>query len=421
MQDSGAVKSFSENIENMMNDRILAEKSKLDKHKVFLQENAMQIAQMDRLFSELTSNLATERSMERMENVPLTETKEVPIDEAISRAETEIRVKEENGEDVTTEKKNLDEMKEVQKENPESTILETRATDVKPSNSPIVHKAVADERIQKEISKENVEAKNTYLEELRQQQIRDETIARYEKDLLDAHNRITKANEKEALTENDLTDMDQSVSKEMDNFYKNEQRIKAYEDMFFRGISEEYNKSAGRFFSRRGNLDFTSLKEFVDTKNYLLNKKGLEIYEEMKVEASKENPNMRALKARAKMLEGMIREKEIKDFSRGVVTEIAHKSASAFEFEANIRNAIRDTFRFTDDAIDSFMKGQFGDSSKIVPFYQLYKKQHKINAFRINLVAGEDGKLSADSFQRSEDTPEVFVDEFGNSTLWRLE
>ena len=72
----------------------------------------MQIAQMDRLFSELTSNLTTEKSIERLENNPLTETKEVPVEQAILQVETEIRIKQENGEDVSVEKKNLEDGQE---------------------------------------------------------------------------------------------------------------------------------------------------------------------------------------------------------------------------------------------------------------------------------------------------------------------
>ncbi len=57
---------LSSRIEMMMNDKITARKSELQAHQQFLQGNAMQIAQMDRLFSELTTQLHAQKSQERV-------------------------------------------------------------------------------------------------------------------------------------------------------------------------------------------------------------------------------------------------------------------------------------------------------------------------------------------------------------------
>jgi alanine-alpha-ketoisovalerate/valine-pyruvate aminotransferase len=57
---------LSDDIELMMNDDIVARKSQVDKHKQFLQGNALQIASMDKLFTDLTTQLHAEKSRQRI-------------------------------------------------------------------------------------------------------------------------------------------------------------------------------------------------------------------------------------------------------------------------------------------------------------------------------------------------------------------
>lgn len=52
------------------------------------------------------------------------------------------------------------------------------------------------------------------------------------------------------VDKNDINDMDEIVDKEIDNYYKNNARINEYNDMLYRGIADEYNKTAKRFFER---------------------------------------------------------------------------------------------------------------------------------------------------------------------------
>lgn len=58
---------ISSRIEESMNAKIVAKKADLDSQRVFLESNAIQIAQMDRLYSELTNQLHAQRSRERIE------------------------------------------------------------------------------------------------------------------------------------------------------------------------------------------------------------------------------------------------------------------------------------------------------------------------------------------------------------------
>lgn len=153
--------------------------------------------------------------------------------------------------------------------------------------------------------------------------------------------------------------------------------------MLFRGIADEYNKQASIFFDREGNLDFESLKKFTEKKNQILGKKQQALYDELAIELSKETPNKSKLANKARQIEELARQQTTKNFTRNGIIEIAKKSQNAEVFEDNLRRAIKDSFKFTDEAIDVFIKNQFGDDSKkVVPFYQLYKKQQEISAFK---------------------------------------
>lgn len=81
---------LSSRIEMMMNDKIIARKAELQAHQQFLQGNAMQIAHMDRLFSDLTTQLHAQRSRERIEDIEFVHTEELSLKEEIENIKNEI-------------------------------------------------------------------------------------------------------------------------------------------------------------------------------------------------------------------------------------------------------------------------------------------------------------------------------------------
>lgn len=67
------------------------------------------------------------------------------------------------------------------------------------------------------------------------------------------------------------------------------------------------------------------------------------------------------------------------------------------------------------------MKNQFkSDINNVIPFYELYKKQYKAEAFKIDFEM-KDGVLTPTSTRMSSTHPTDFVDDYGNTTLYRLE
>ena len=113
---------LSSEIENMMNDRMIVRKAELEKHKEFLQGNARQIAQMDRLFSDMTTQLHAQKSMERIQEVEFVRTEETTVKSEIEKLEEDIVAKEKEKKDVTQEKTDLSMLKEVEQSNKDSVI-----------------------------------------------------------------------------------------------------------------------------------------------------------------------------------------------------------------------------------------------------------------------------------------------------------
>lgn len=103
----------------MMNDDIVARKSKLQEHKDFLQKNAMQIAQMDRLFTDLTIQFHAERSRGRVEETEFVKYEETTVSAEIDKMKARITELESQGKTTITEKEDLIELEKL---NPEGTV-----------------------------------------------------------------------------------------------------------------------------------------------------------------------------------------------------------------------------------------------------------------------------------------------------------
>ena len=74
---------------------------------------------------------------------------------------------------------------------------------------------------------------------------------------------------------------------------------------------------------------------------------------------------------------------------------VATESTDVFDFARNLRQEVKSTFKFTDEVLDQFMSNQFGmkvvdneiQIGNLIPFYELYKKQEKIEAFQISFTS----------------------------------
>lgn len=412
---------LSSRIEMMMNDKIIARKAELQAHQQFLQGNAMQIAHMDRLFSDLTTQLHAQRSRERIENVEFVRTEETPVREEIDTLEQTIREKQKQNLPVEAEKEDLATLKEIEKENPEAVVTKDYATDMDPMSSPVASKMIADDAVQKEIVKTANETSEKYIAEKARVEERRKTLAEFHDSIMRAHEYAYDGFLKTAKQENDFETMDEVVDKEIDNYYKNEQRIKAYDDMLFRGIADEYNQKASIFFDREGQVDLESLKKFSQKKTQIMGKEIERIYSEIALELTKEIPSKQKLASKARQIEEAIRHQTTRNFTRDGIIELAKKSDDIYTFEASLRQAIKDNFKFTDEVVTKFMKNQFNDDiNNVIPFYELYKKQTKIEAFKIDFEF-KDGELVPTSTRLSSSSPLDFIDDYGNSTLYRLE
>ncbi len=102
-----------------MNDDIVARKSKLQEHKAFLQQNAMQIAQMDKLFTDLTTQLHAEKSRERVENAEFVQYEDTTVSTEIQALRDRITELEKQGKPTISEK---DDLASLEKLDPEATV-----------------------------------------------------------------------------------------------------------------------------------------------------------------------------------------------------------------------------------------------------------------------------------------------------------
>ncbi len=410
-----AVVRLSEDIEAMMNDDIIARKSKLDEHKAFLQQNAMQIAQMDKLFTDLTTQLHAEKSRERVEDAQFVRAEETTVASEIEILKARITELESKNQPTIIEKEDL---KELEKLDPESTVTREFKWDLDPLSSPTAHRAIVEDVVQEKIAEQNEKSSKEYMEVQREMEDRLVTLKKFTDSMIRANEYAFKWEVKKSESQ-DFTD--EVEDKEMDNFYKNDARIKAYDDMVFRGISDEYNKSASRFFDKTGNLDLDSLKKFTQKKNQILSKEQERLYSELALEYGNPEPNNYKIAQKARQIEELIRQQTTKNFTRNGIMEIARKSPNAERFQENLRASIKDTFKFTDEAVGIFMKNQFGDDiNNVIPFYQLYKKQVEIGAFKFGFELN-NGALEHTSTIFSREDPIAFTDTYGNTTLNRLD
>lgn len=109
---------------------------------------------------------------------------------------------------------------------------------------------ISDDTVQASIGKTVDETSQKYISEKERVSERRDALKQFATSILRSNDYEYQGFMKKSKEETDFDTMDQVVDKEMDNYYKNEQRIKAYDDMLFRGISDEYNKTASRFFDR---------------------------------------------------------------------------------------------------------------------------------------------------------------------------
>ena len=159
--------------------------------------------------------------------------------------------------------------------------------------------------------------------------------------------------------------------------------------MLYRGIADEYNKTAKRFFEREGNIDVTALRKFNAEKNMILGTELDELRNELLllVSGSDSIPNKGRIASLNRRINEIIHEATIKQFTRDGIMRVATESNNVFDFQRNLKAEIKKTFKFTDEVVDRFMQDQFGikdeNIGNLVPFYELYRKQEKIEAFQI--------------------------------------
>lgn len=113
--------------------------------------------------------------------------------------------------------------------------------------------------------------------------------------------------------------------------------------------------------------------------------------------ASDAVPNKAKVASVMRRINEIINESTIKQFTRDGVMRVAIESTDVFDFQRKLKAEIKKTFKFTDDVVDRFMQDQFGIKGddtigNLIPFYELYRKQEKIEAFRITFDT-VDGKL----------------------------
>ena len=98
---------------------------------------------------------------------------------------------------------------------------------------------------------------------------------------MEANNRVFNSANQVILDKNDIDDMDEVVDKEIDNYYKNNARINEYNDILYRGIADEYNKTAKRFFEREGKIDIDALRKFNAEKNMFFGEELTKLRDEL--------------------------------------------------------------------------------------------------------------------------------------------
>lgn len=427
-------KKLSASIEWQMNAAIVARKEILEKHQKFLQSNAIQIAQMDRLFSDLTNQLHAQKSRERIEENPFVRSEEIPAKDVLAEifARLEALEKDPNKvvfkEQIEELKDVADELQEIVKDNPEAIVTKDMPTDVNPNDMPNADKSIATEDVQKNINAESEKAMQYLIQQAWLVNEKIEILGNYMKGVLESNNRVFKQNQ--SMNETDIDDMDQEVDKQVDNYYKNQQRFRDYSDLLYRWIAEEYNKNATQFFERKWEFNIEALRKYNVEKNSFLSDKILEAKNELlALYSDTVNPPSKAqVSALSRKINTLIEEATVKNFTRDGVIKIAKESSDVHSFERNLRSEIKNIFHFTNEAVDAFMQNQFGIKEdtpiwNIIPFYELYKKTEKIQQFNIKLTTWEKWieMWNEWGIVFSKDTDEWFTDENGNTTNYRLE
>lgn len=342
-------------------------------------------------------------------------TEETTVADQMALLDARMKALESKGIDPVIEK---DLMEELKKQDPEATVIKDLKSEVDPMESPTAHLAIASESVQTRMEDQANEGSKELMAIEKEYAERQSALQTFTDSIFRANAYMREGELKKSETP-EFTDRPQD--KEVDNYFKNEARIRAYDDMLFRGIADEYNKQATIFFDKEGVLNLESLKKFTEKKNQILNKEQEKLYNEIALELTKDEPNKMKLAFKARRIEELVNMQTTKDFSRKTIVELAKNSESVDIFRDRLEKTIKDTFKFTDEAISAFMYNQFGaDDSKIIPFYQLYKKQTTVPAFKVGFEM-KDGELEPVSTVYSREDPLAFSDEYGNTTLNRLE
>lgn len=172
---------ISSRIEESMNAKIVAKKADLDSQRVFLESNAIQIAQMDRLYSELTNQLHVQHSRERIEGNEFIRTEEVPLRDEIENIKAEIAELKKNKQDTKPVEEDLKTMEEAFKNDPEATVVKDIPTELDPNDSPASAKMIATDEVQKSIRDESEKTWKIYSSEARAVQAKSEILGKFMK------------------------------------------------------------------------------------------------------------------------------------------------------------------------------------------------------------------------------------------------
>lgn len=406
---------FSDQLIEQMDTRIQAEQIKIAKYSDFVKANAFRMSQLMEFFGDLTSNVHVQRNIERIVSMDLTKSENITKEELIDTLDHEIKQRSEDGlaiDDLVSQRESAKKLPE------DATILAEKDNGVEFNpKTAAATEIMSGDTVAQKLEEESQATLKSHEEDFR---IREENLNRFA--MFYIHGRAATESYYKNLSYDQNTEtvkeVDALESKESDNSYDNDMRIRNFDDDTKKNIQSIYDE----FGKDTDNFTMSWLKDLSDRESAEYRK---EYYSARKELIANKDLTAGERKALSDKMQEMSK-KAVNYFTRDKIIDLAKRSETVEEFETNLQASLVEHFWFNEKWVEKFMDKQFPKSenglryNSLIPFWELKRKQDKIRA--VNIVISDKWTIIHDSSNPAEtyDGNKNFVDKFGNSTLYRI-
>lgn len=388
--------------------------AEMNQYKDLISSSAQRLAQLTKMYSDLSSQVNTQRNVERNLEIPLVREVEITKQEAIARIDEEIKDRKESDLDVS----NLESQKQsVEKFPDDQNVIIHEKISEKLAQSAETNDLISSQIVARDVVDDAVEAHKELEVWFNERDWLVENFVPFAQQihdtfLYDFTEKYKDQNKKPTLEQDDI--IDKNSDWDSNTFFRHkqfDQQLEASLEIVYKDFVWDLPKT----------FDFASFKN-------LANKRLFQIKREYDYNKRllKEDYDAETKQVIIDKMKILYREWSKELFSKQIIVDVARNSKTVHEFENNLWQQLEESFWFNEQTVQKVVENMFPNGVKdMIPYWELKRTQMETRAVKVSLKQDAEGNFSLDKIMDSnlpkEDETEQWVDQYGNSTLWKQE